>query len=530
MSNKMKRNVILGAIALLLVVASIVLIIVIPKGGETPAEDEFTIDYGIDMETFVHEDGLHDATIKTNDKGEIENNSYGTLLEYIPRKINKIVIKNQDGDFTIKAEHPVDKDGKTLPSVYTIEGYEDFTLTDELTNNIATTVSIVKFAKVADLGGKKASDYGFDNPRAEATVYFNDDTYAIIRVGDDAPDTEHCFIQFGDSKNVYVAAKSDVKALLIGFHDLFNRGLNSDHTSVADDSFDKIILGGTHLKEEIVLVKNEDYYDTSNKKTFLQNTYILESHGNLPANNLEGSKIVGSIKAPTAESVVCVNPTDKDLEKYGLKTPYATVKTNYINSEETYDAQGNKVTNNEVVLKVSLLASDVNSEGMVYMMEEGGTLVYRISALSAPWATTTLDSLYSEYVFYPNYEGVESVEVTANSKTYKFVMTYDGTVKVSLNGKSLDADQYWILYQDIVFIENEGQDTTSASTGDILKIKYNYVGSRASDTVVYSTTDSQKVIATVNSRKVGYAYKTYLTSLVSNIEDFANGKEIKDIA
>ena len=527
MSKKMKRNVILGAIALLLVAASIVLIIVIPKGSSS--QDEFAIDYGIDMERFVHEDGLHDATIKTNDKGEIENNSYGTLLEYVPRKVSKIVIKNQDGDFVINAEHPVDKDGKTLPSVYTIEGYEDYTLTDELTNNIATAASAVKFTKVADLGGAKAADYGFDSPRAEATVYFNDDTYAVIRIGDDAPDTEHCFVQFGASKNVYVVAKDDVKALLIGFHDLFNRGLNNDNTGVPDDSFDKIILGGTHLKEEIVLVKNEDYYDTSNKKTFLQNTYLLESHDNMPANNLEGSSIVGSIKAPTAESVVCVNPSAEDLEKYGLKTPFATVKTQYINTEETYDAQGNKVTNNEVLLKVSLIASDVNSEGMVYMMEEGGALVYIIDARSAPWATTSLEKLYSEYVFYPNYEGVESVEITANSKTYKFDMTYDGTVKVALNGKSLDADQYWILYQDIVFIENEGQDTTSAKTGEILKIKYNYVTDRKSDTVVYSATDSQKVIATVNSRNVGYAFKNYLTSLVSNIEDYANGKVIKDI-
>ena len=527
MKNKMIRNIILGIVALLLVVTTIVLIIVWPKGD--PAEEEFVIDNGIDMETFVHEDGLHDATIKTNDKGEIENNSYGTLLAYIPRKINKIVMKNQDGEFVINAEHPVDKDGKTLPSVYTIEGYEDYTLTDELTNGIATAASEVKFTKVADLNGTNAAEYGFDNPRAEATVYFNDDTYAIIRVGDDAPDTEHCFVQFGASKNVYVVEKNTVKYLLIGFHELFNRGLNSEYTGVADDSFDKIILGGTHLKEEIVLVKNEEYYDIENKKTVLQNTYILESHDNIPANNLEGSSIVGSIKAPTAESVVCVNPTAEDLEKYGLKTPYATVKTNYINSEETYDAQGNKVTNNEVLLKVSLLASEVNSEGMVYMMEEGGSLVYRIDARSAPWATTSLAKLYSEYIFYPNYEAVESVEVTANSKTYKFDMTYDGTVKVALNGKSLDADQYWILYQDIVFIENEGQDTTSAKTGEILKIKYNYVTDRKSDTVVYSATDSQKVIATVNSRNVGYAFKNYLASLVSNIEDYANGKVIKDI-
>ena len=44
-------------------------------------------DEGVKMSVTTDKDGVHQAQIQTNDKGEIDNNSYGTLLDYIPAKI-----------------------------------------------------------------------------------------------------------------------------------------------------------------------------------------------------------------------------------------------------------------------------------------------------------------------------------------------------------------------------------------------------------------------------------------------------------
>lgn len=47
------------------------------------------------MSVTTDKDGVHQAQIQTNDKGEIDNNSYGTLMDYIPAKISKIHLENK---------------------------------------------------------------------------------------------------------------------------------------------------------------------------------------------------------------------------------------------------------------------------------------------------------------------------------------------------------------------------------------------------------------------------------------------------
>ena len=535
MKKNLIRNIIIASGILVLLIVGVVLAIVLPSSDgnsdtETTIADE--IDLGIDMTRKV-ENNLHKVVINTNEKGEIENNSYGTLIENAPADIAKICMKNQDGNYTFLVETPV-KDGKTQATEYTLEGFEDYEIASVQPSLIASTVCNVDFTKVADLSGENAADFGFDEPRAEATVYYTDGTYSILILGDDAPGGEYSYVQFGDSKTVYVVTSEEVKYMLLSFNDLFNTSINSEYTSIADDSFDKIILGGTHLEDEIVLELNDE--------EVLFSTYLLTSHKGIAASNTEGASIVGSIKAPTAEAVVCVNPTDEQLEQYGLKTPYATVKTNYVN-EEGYDAQGNKLDTSEVLLSVSLLASETDSDGKLYMMEENGKLIYKIAASSAPWATTSMEKLCSEYVFYPNYYAVESVEVTVGKDTYNFELytedvlysADDGSLatrteyRVALGDSVVDSDQFWYLYQDMVFMELGGQDNTTDTADEIIKIKYNYLVDREPDTVVLYATDSQKVIATVNSHKVGYVYKTYAQSLAENVVSLANGKEITRI-
>ena len=535
MKRQVKRNLIIGIAALAVIVAVLVAVIIIPaaKGNTSANNSSGELDYGIDMNQTLLENGLHDVIINTNDDGEIENNSYGTLLAYTPSQIEKLVMKGEGGNYTFHVETPV-KDGKTQETIYTLEGFEDYDIAEIQPSLLASTVCNIEFVKVADFGGKNASEYGFDNPRAEATVYYTDGTYSVVKLGDSAPGGDYSYLQFGESETVYVVLSDNVKYMLFDFTELFSTSINSEYTTVSDDSFDKIILGGTHLEKEVVLEKNTE--------GVLFNTYLITSHKGLTASNTEGSAVMGSIKSLTAESVVCVNPTDKQLEEFGLKKPYATVKTNYL-SEEGYDAQGNKLDGTEVILSVSLLASEADKEGKVYMMEEKGRIVYKIAASSVPWATTTMEKLYSEYILYPNYSAVESVEITIDSKKYKFELSTEEVVsvaddgstanvtepRVSLDSKAVDPDQFWILYQDLVFMESGGHDSKLETTGEILKIKYNYLSDRKADTVVLKSTGSQKVVATVNSAHAGYIYNTYAQDLVKNIVTLAKGGEISAI-
>ena len=148
----MKKNVkllIIIAAAAVVLVGVMLLLIFLPKSGDD-ADPMDSIDPGIDMSTSVDGNGMHQATIKTNDKGEIENNSYGTLLDYVPAK----------------SETPVDDNGKTEKTIYTLVGFEDFDLQTGYADAIANDAAALDFSKVISLDGAKSSECGFDNPKA----------------------------------------------------------------------------------------------------------------------------------------------------------------------------------------------------------------------------------------------------------------------------------------------------------------------------------------------------------------------------
>jgi len=532
MNKKMKHNLIIVSAIVLAIVIAIVLVLVIPKSSSGSSDSDSansTFDSGLDMRPQILEDGLHDVVINTNDKGEIENNSYGTFLTgYAPANIDKMTIKSSEGNYTFLVSTPVNEDGTTEATVYTLEGFEDYNLAATPPSLIASAICELNFTQVADLKGENEADFGLDAPRAEATVYFNDGTYSVVRLGDDAPTSEYCYIQFGESKTVYIVLKEEIAPLLFSFTELFSTALNSDKTSVADDSFDKIILGGTHLEEEATILANAD---------LSMNCYYADENG-MPVNTNESSAIMGSIKALTADSVVCVNPDDSQLESYGLKTPFATVKTNYLSSEG-YDAQGNPVSA-EIILSVSLMASEKDSDGMVYMMEKEGKIVYRIPAESVPWATTTAEKLRYEYVLSPYYMALETMTIEADGKVYEFLLSseevpyYDDNGNASsymeprayLDGELLDATQFSIFYQDLMFMKLAGTDSSGTSGEAAMKITYNYATDRADDVVTLYYTDTQKVIPVVNSQKAGYVYRADITALIDNLKKLSEGKEI----
>ena len=194
----MKKNtkiLIIVCAAALILAGLMCLLIFLPK-GDGSSSGAATYDEGVKMSVTTDKDGVHQAQIQTNDKGEIDNNSYGTLMDYIPAKISKIHLENKKGTLDIKSYTPTDKNGKTSATQYTIVGYEDFDLQGGIADNIANNAASIDFTKVMTLDGSKLADYGLDKPRDTVTVTYTDKTKAIIYVGDDAPQNAGTYIKF----------------------------------------------------------------------------------------------------------------------------------------------------------------------------------------------------------------------------------------------------------------------------------------------------------------------------------------------
>jgi acetyl-CoA carboxylase biotin carboxyl carrier protein len=93
----MKKNtkiLIIVCAAALILAGLMCLLIFLPK-GDGSSSGAATYDEGVKMSVTTDKDGVHQAQIQTNDKGEIDNNSYGTLMDYIPAKISKIHLEKE---------------------------------------------------------------------------------------------------------------------------------------------------------------------------------------------------------------------------------------------------------------------------------------------------------------------------------------------------------------------------------------------------------------------------------------------------
>lgn len=511
MKNKKNKIVLLiAAGAAVVLVGVLLLLIFLPKGSTGTA----TYDEGIKLSTNVDENGVHQAQVITNEKGEIENNSFGTLLKYYPANIKTIHVENELGSFDVLSETPVNEDGKTEATVYKIKGFEDFDLQSGIADEVANAAAALDFSKVISLDGKNSSDYGFDNPTATVTVNFDDDTSAIIIVGDNAPQEAGAYIKFGNSDTIYIVTVDSVSPFSYGLTDFISLSINDTASDTANSQASKITLGGTHLDKEIVIEPNSS--------TDISASYELTAPIKGYASETASSNVDGDIRGLYATKVKMVNPSDSQLKEIGLDKPYATVKAEYPDTT------------------VELLAAKPDGEGTVNMMVKGGNVVYQIGKDSVTWVEMTLDEMFSEYMLSPSMVALSRMTVNDGKKDYEFVLssttkteadeegseTTSTTTTVKCGDTEIDLGKFSTYFQNITLITRADSNTESFSGNPVLSVKYEYSSDRSSDTVSFYNTGGERYLAVVNGTAIGHVYKSGINSLVSQTSQAAKNEQV----
>ncbi len=505
--KKNKKILLILGIATLLLVGLLLLLIFIPKGE---SEDTATIDEGINMSISTDENGVHQVHINRNANGEIDNNSYGTLMEYVPADISQIHLENQKGTLDILSETPTDEDGNTETTVYTIKGYEDYDLQSGVPDEIANTAATITFEKIVASSKDAAAEFGLDNPRSTVTVTYTDKTKAIIYVGDDSPNGEETYIKFGDGDEIFLVTSDAVSPFDFGLTDMMSLTINSSASDTANSQASSITLSGSAFSDEIVLEPN-----TTDKTSA---SYIITKPISGYANESESSKVDGAIRGLYAESVKMVNPSEKQLSELGLSSPYAEVKAVYPDTT------------------VDVLASKPDNEGKVNVMLSGGNIVYVMASANLPWVLTSYENLVSEYVLYPKMTSLSKISVTTGGKTYDFELNTEDktttddsgsettatTTTIKFGDNEIASENFSGFYDSISLIELANTDKGSKSGSPELTISYTYSSDNSTDTVsFYSTTDSRYLVE-LNGNIIGQAHKTPVTKAESELANVIN--------
>ncbi len=504
--------IIIGAVAVLLIVGVVILLNLLPEPElETPQTTDAELTLTVD------EKGEHQAALVLDEKGELEQNGYGTLIEYTPSDIRQIDVDNESGTFTIKADTPTETDEETGEettgaTVYTIVGYEDLTLQAGSADTIADDVASISFTSVADPTGEKADEFGFDNPRAVVKTTFNDDTTSTIFVGDDAPSELGTYVMFGDSKAVYVVATEEADGLLFSVLDLMTLNVNDSATDTNNAEFESVTLSGSAYGQDIEIRPNED--------KAIDSSYVMISPEKMFVNEVEASNINGSIRGIYAQEAVCINPSSSKLSEYGLSTPYASLTAIYPDTT------------------IHLRASKPH-DGSVYLIADSN-IIYKVDQTSVAWVDTTFEKLIPDVVIDPNFESLTKVVVKDDSGSYTFdvitttetVETTEGTTEevsvttAKYKDKKLDSDNFSVFYQNICNIQNAGSTDSTPSGTPALTIELSYSTGRATDVIDIYATSNSKYVAALNNQVQCLVYKSYCTKFSDSVQNLIAGKTV----
>lgn len=511
--KKLKKStkwIIFGSVAALILAGIICLLVFLPKNEEKP------LDMGTDVNESVSDDGMHKASVVTDENGKIANNSFGSLLEYTPSQITKIEVENETGSFTVKAETKTTKDEngeeKTDATVYTVEGLENIPLESGKPDAIANDAAKLDFTSVASLN-PKLSDFGLESPRATVKTTFNDDTYAIVKVGQDAPQGLGTYITFGDSDTVYLVDSESVDAFLSSVADLVSKTVTENGEGSNSSEIQRFTLTGSAFPDEIVLLPNED--------EAIDSSYIMTSPKKMFASEVEGANITNHIRGLIADSVVCVNPSDSQKSTYGLATPYAKAVAIYPDTT------------------ITLLSSKPESDS-VYLMKEDSNIIYKLSVSSTPWVTTSVDKLKGDIVLDPNKASVSGITVEDPSGKYYFdVTTTTQTVtndkdeeeevtstKATYNDKALDDTNFAVFFQNICEIKNAGEAKNATLISPKLTITLSYSTGRADDVISIYNYDDTKMACALNGDVSCLVYKSFVTKFIDSVQSLIKGETV----
>ena len=523
--TKPKKNshikALIAAIAGAVVLVGVICLIIFVPNGSSPTSKE----YEEAATPVVDENNMWQVTPKES-SGEDENvNEGGSLLELVPADIDRINVENEGGTFEITSYTPTEKSDETDPetgekvettlaTVYTLVGFEDFEMQTGVPDEIASACSTLSYSAVATTDGSKSlKDWGMDEPRSTVTVTYEDGTKAVIKVGADAPQGLGTYVMFGTGNAVYLCATDTVKSLLFKVSDLMSLTITDSASETGDADASQITLRGTAYEREIVLRPNSD-------TDHIQNSFVITSPEENYADDNAASLITGAIRGLYADSVEMVNPSDAQLKKLGLSTPYAQVVAKYSDATE------------------NIIASRPDDEGNVYLMKNGGKVVYKMAAANLGWVTAKYESLISSYVLYNRYNSLSGISVTAGDKTYDFKVTTtvtkaDDEETESTNtvatymGNELEQGNFEIFYRNMSMLTKLDLSAKSPSGSPSFSVKYSYEEGRKADTVAFYKDSVSKYIVTVNGTAKGTVNSSYVEKLISQAPDVATDKEVK---
>lgn len=432
--------------------------------------------------------------------------------------ISKVEVKNDNGGYTVEIKGT---------DSYAVEGLDGLELNTTSISALKSDCAGVSATQVVEEQADDLSVYGLDNPKAEATITYKDGESLSIAAGNEAAGSAGTYVTVNGENKVYLfnSAKVDTfsyalleyvsKAITVSEEEAVAAANGGEVSSSADGTaqtpqFAKMTLSGTVREAPVVVEPAEAISGIAQ--------FNITSPKVKSADYTKISEYIGAVFGLSADEVVAINPTDADLETYGLKEPYSKLVADFD------------------VCTVTLLASAPDAAGNVCIMNgDRPNVIYRIAAETLTWLSGTYNDLATKLLFTPNIKDVKTMTVTTPEKTYVFQLTSivdeendkKFNTTITYEGQELDEDIFKDYYQNVISASAD-EETTEQPTGDpVFSVKYEYTdSSRAADVVEYYDAGSRRMFISFNGVCDSVTTSKYVEKLIADTEKVINGEEI----
>lgn len=449
-----------------------------------------------------------------------------SVFSYEDADIASITVKNPDGELkvltrteTVEASSSEDESSSEPEekTVFYLDGIDEAL---QSTSSVATLAGYgTSLSATSEIGNKddlSLAEYGLDSPEVTVTTVLKDGTETSYSVGNESPLSGY-YILYGDkvyvalvSENLYKTPLDFVTTTLL----TITPPESEDSSTEATNEYTSFAFSGTNFPQEVKIVP-----DTES----LTSTFKLTEPYEVSVNTTTMQNIMTSVESLTASSVAAVDPTEEQLEEYGLKDP--AVRMSFTVNGESYTLLSGKVENSNQ-----------------YVMLDGVNVVYVFSedAVSA-WADATLFTVRDSFVWLQMITDVSKLTVETPDKTDVFTLTrteneesstedntvYDYSVKGTDGQDITYQDVFTTYYQTIIGVQLLDETTETTVSGDpMLRVTYEFYEGGAPKVVEFYSVGNRRCLVKVDNEVVGVVSESLIQDIIDNTEIVLQNKSV----
>ena len=383
--------------------------------------------------------------------------------------------------------------------IYTMQEYSDFTLDQNMTNDLAKQACYMAARELIDKSGRKYAEYGLDTPKATVRVRYSDASSVIMYLGSEAPDNKGVYLRIEGDRNVYLVESSLTEAFFIERLQLFDK-----HLTGTMENIHQVRISGSHYQDVISLTANDSsYYPT---------THLMEQPVSYICDNSQFSLITNSACSLQAAFVAAVDPTKEDIRRCGLEQPYEQF--------DMTDTDGGSI---------HLIASEKDNENCFYLMKPGDRLIFRTYAVDNKWYDVKMTDFWPDTVMNVNTEEIRDLTLNVNglSVTYHLEkekgMSEDyhegATLTLTADGEMVNYSNYSAFVNNLTNIKRQSLETGDFEKNqEILRAEFSYFYVQGiTDTLHLYRQKSGKTVAVLNDKIICFVDSDYVDQVVQQV-------------